>query len=233
MAGHGLPVVVIVGRPNVGKSTLFNALAGRRLSIEDQMAGVTRDRISFVLGVGERSIELMDTGGIGLVDNTALAAEIDRQIETALDLADLVLFVVDAKEGVTPADREVAERLRRLELPVIVVANKVESRTDAAGAGEAHAFGFGEPSPVSAKERVGVADLTDRVMEAVGEAALAPQMPSDIVHLAIVGRMNVGKSTLVNALVGEARVIVSDVPGTTRDAVDVAFGAHGRRFVAS
>jgi len=232
MAAHGLPVVVIVGRPNVGKSTLFNALAGRRLSIEDQMAGVTRDRISFVLGVGERSIELMDTGGIGLVDNTALADEIDRQIETALDLADLVLFVVDAKEGVTPSDREVAERLRRLELPVIVVANKVESRNDAAGAGEAHAFGFGEPSRVSAKERAGIADLTDRVMEAVGEAALAPQMPSDIVHLAIVGRMNVGKSTLVNALVGEERVIVSDVPGTTRDAVDVAFSAHGRRFVA-
>src|SRR5262245_2092712 len=126
MAGHGLPCVVIVGRPNVGKSTLFNALAGRRLSIEDRMAGVTRDRISFVLGVGDRSIELVDTGGIGLVDNTALLPEIDAQIDMALDLADLLLFVVDAKEGLTPADRQIAERLRRLELPVIVVANKVE-----------------------------------------------------------------------------------------------------------
>jgi GTP-binding protein len=226
------PRVVIVGRPNVGKSTLFNALAGRRLSIEDQMAGVTRDRVTFVLGVGDKSVELVDTGGIGLVDETLLADEIDDQIDLALALADLILFVVDAKDGVLPSDRMVADRLRKLEVPVMLIANKCEGRLSLSGVGEAHALGFGEPRAVSAKQRTGVADLKDAMIEAVGELAEEPQGPSDIVRLAILGRMNVGKSTLVNALVGEDRVIVSDVPGTTRDAVDVAFNVKGRKFVA-
>ena len=227
-----LPRVVIVGRPNVGKSTLFNALAGRRVSIEDPMAGVTRDRVSFILGAGEKSVELVDTGGIGLVDETLLADEIDGQIATALELADLVLFVVDGKEGMTPLDAQVAERLRRLPVRVICVVNKVEGQKDKAGVGEAHRFGFGEPSAVSAKEKLGISDLRDLVIEAVGEAALAPQVPSDVVRLAIVGRVNVGKSTLVNALVGEDRMIVSEVPGTTRDAVDVPFTHAHRQFIA-
>jgi GTPase len=228
----GPPRVVIVGRPNVGKSTLFNALAGRRISIEDPMAGVTRDRVSFVLGIGDREIELVDTGGIGLVDETALADEVDEQIAFALAVADQVLFVIDAKEGVTAWDRQIAERLRRLRLPVLVVANKNEGRAAITGIGEAHALGFGAPIPVSAKEKLGVADLLEQVVEAAGETAVAPQVPSDVVRLAIVGRVNVGKSTLVNALVGEPRVIVSDIPGTTRDAVDVSFSAGGRQFVA-
>ncbi len=224
--------VVIVGRPNVGKSTLFNALAGRRVSIEDPMAGVTRDRVSFVLGVEDKSVELIDTGGIGGVDEQLLSDEIDRQIALALHLADLVLFVVDGKQGLTPADRAVAERLRRLDLPVVVVVNKVEGPRDLAGAGEAHALGFGEPSVVSAKERLGIADLRERVLEAVGEAAVVPQTPADVIRLAIVGRVNTGKSTLVNALVGQPRMIVSDVPGTTRDAVDVPFTHGHRQYIA-
>ncbi len=227
-----LPRVVIVGRPNVGKSTLFNALAGRRVAIEDPMAGVTRDRVSFVLGVGDRSLELIDTGGIGLVDETLLAAEIDGQIALALELADVVLLVVDGKHGLTPQDREVAARLRPLDLPVIVVVNKVEGPRDVSGAGEAHALGFGEPSVVSAKERLGISDLLARVLGLLGEATAAPMLPGDVIRLAITGRVNVGKSTLVNALVGEERMIVSELPGTTRDAVDVPFAAGGRRFVA-
>ncbi|MBM3985041.1 MAG: ribosome biogenesis GTPase Der [Planctomycetes bacterium] len=227
-----LPRVVIVGRPNVGKSTLFNALAGRRVSIEDPMAGVTRDRVSFVLGVGDRSVELIDTGGIGGVDEQLLTAEIDRQIALALQLADLVLFVVDGKLGLQPSDRAVAERLRQLGLPVLAVVNKVEGPRDQAGAGEAHALGFGEPSVVSARERLGITDLLERVLEALGEAAVVPQMPADVIRLAIVGRVNTGKSTLVNALVGQPRMIVSDVPGTTRDAVDVPFTHGARQFVA-
>jgi GTP-binding protein len=227
-----LPRVVIVGRPNVGKSTLFNALAGRRVSIEDPMAGVTRDRVSFILGAGDKSVELIDTGGIGLVDETLLADEIDAQIAVALHLADLVLFVVDGKQGMMPMDSHVAERLRKLNVPVICVVNKVESQKDQSGAGEAHRFGFGEPAVVSAKEKLGISDLLDRVIEAVGEAALVPQVPSDVVRLAIVGRVNVGKSTLVNALVGEDRMIVSEVPGTTRDAVDVPFSHGHRQFIA-
>ena len=227
-----LPRVVIVGRPNVGKSTLFNALAGRRVAIEDPMAGVTRDRVSFVLGVGDRSVELVDTGGIGLVDETLLAEEIDAQIAVALQIADVILFVIDAKLGVTPQDAQVASRLRPLGVPVILVANKVEGPKDQAGVGESHALGFGEPSIVSAREKLGIADLTDRIMEQVGDAALAPMVPADVIRLSIVGRMNVGKSTLVNALVGSERMIVSEVPGTTRDAVDVPFEAVGRRFTA-
>ena len=227
-----LPRVVIVGRPNVGKSTLFNALAGRRVAIEDPMAGVTRDRVSFVLGVGDRSVELVDTGGIGLVDETLLAEEIDAQIGVALQIADVILFVVDAKAGVRPQDAQVAARLRKLGVPVLLVANKVEGPKDASGVGEAHALGFGEPSVVSAREKLGITDLTERILELVGDAALAPMVPSDVIRLAIVGRVNVGKSTLVNALVGSERMIVSEVPGTTRDAVDVPFAAGGRRFTA-
>jgi len=227
------PCVVIVGRPNVGKSSLFNALAGRRLSIEDPMAGVTRDRLSFVLRVDDRAIELVDTGGMGLSDTTHLLEDVEAQIAAALALADLVLLVVDAKEGLTPFDREAADRLRRLDLPVLVVANKVEGRGDVGGAGEANALGFGEPIPVSARERTGLTDLMAQILERLGDnVAPAEEFPPDLVRLAIMGRMNVGKSTLVNALAGESRVIVSPVPGTTRDAVDVPFERGGRRFVA-
>lgn len=228
----GIPRVVIVGRPNVGKSTLFNALVGSRVSIEDPMAGVTRDRISFVLDVDNRSIELIDTGGIGMVDQTLLKQEIDEQIAVALDLADIVLFVVDAKDGLNALDREIARRLRRLDVPIRLVANKVEGIADEHGVAEAHTLGFGDPERISAKERVGVEGLLELVLEDVGETAVMPMMPTEVVRLAIVGRMNVGKSTLVNALVGDERVIVSEVPGTTRDAVDVPFHVGGRRFIA-
>lgn len=232
-AGGNPPCVVIVGRPNVGKSTLFNALAGRRLSIEDPMAGVTRDRLSFVLRIDDRAIELVDTGGMGLSDTTHLLDDVEAQIDAALALADLVLLVIDAKEGVTAFDRVAAERLRKLDLPVLVVANKVEGRGDVGGAGEANALGFGEPIPVSAKERTGLIDLKAKILAQLGDAlALAEDLPEDLVRMAIMGRMNVGKSTLVNALVDEQRVIVSHVPGTTRDAVDVPFEHNGRPFIA-
>ena len=228
----GIPRVVIVGRPNVGKSTLFNALIGSRVAIEDPMAGVTRDRISFVLDVDNRSVELIDTGGIGMVDDTLLKQEIDEQIAMALDLAQLVLFVVDAKDGLNALDLDIARRLRKLSIPLILVANKVEGRADDQGVAQAHALGLGDPVCLSAKENVGVESLLDDVLERVGETAVIPMAPADVVRLAIVGRMNVGKSTLVNALVGDQRVIVSDVPGTTRDAVDVPFSVKGRRYVA-
>jgi len=206
---------------------------GRRLSIEDPMAGVTRDRLSFVLRLDEgEAIELVDTGGMGLSDTTHLLDDVEAQIEAALELADLVLLVIDAKEGVTPFDREAAERLRRHGLPVLVVANKVEGRGDIGGAGEAHALGFGEPVLVSARERTGMTELKQQILQRLGDVAPAEEPPPDLVRLAIMGRMNVGKSTLVNALVDQPRVIVSPVPGTTRDAVDVPFERVGRRFVA-
>ena len=228
----GRPRVVIVGRPNVGKSSLFNAMAGQRIAIEDRMAGVTRDRVSFVLGVEDRAIELVDTGGIGTVDAEELRAEVERQIAIALEDADVVLFLVDAKAGVQHADRQIAERLRRIRRPVVLVATKVEGARDQAGVGESHALGFGEPVAVSAKEGLGVRDLVEQLVARFGDAAAETQVPGDVVRLAIVGRVNVGKSTLVNTLVGAERVIVSPRPGTTRDAVDVPFTFAGRRFVA-
>ncbi len=232
MSGMGIPRVVIVGRPNVGKSTLFNALVGQRVAIEDPMAGVTRDRVSFVLDHDNHSVELIDTGGIGQFDEAALAAEIEEQITAALDLADIVMFVIDAKQGVLPQDKGVAARLRGLSVPVVLVANKVEATKDAAGVGEAHGLGFGDPWAVSAKERIGLHDLRSHLFELAGPDALRPLGPDVPIRLGIVGRMNVGKSTLVNALVEEERVIVSDIPGTTRDAVDVPFMLGARRFTA-
>ena len=231
-ATGAIPCIVIVGRPNVGKSTLFNALAGRRVAIEDPMAGVTRDRVSFVLDYEDRSVELIDTGGIGMVDDTLLKQEIDEQIALALELADLVLFVIDVKHGLTSLDHVVAKRLRRLDVPMLLIANKCESRADELAVGEMHALGFGDPLAVSAKDIIGITDLRERVIDMVGEAAVVPMMPIETVRLAIVGRMNVGKSTLTNELVGSDRVIVSDVAGTTRDAVDVPFSHKGRRFIA-
>lgn len=224
--------MVIVGRPNVGKSTLFNALAGRRVAIEDPMAGVTRDRVSFLLDQDSQTLELIDTGGIGHVDNQQLKAEVDDQIAMALDLADVILFVVDCKSGLTTVDREIASRLRRLKRPVILVANKVEAGADEVGFAEAYTLGFGDPVRTSAKERMGTGELRDQLFERMGTSAEAPMMPVDVVKLAIVGRMNAGKSTLVNSLVGQERVIVSEVAGTTRDAVDVPFMRNGRRFIA-
>ncbi len=228
----GIPCVVIVGRPNVGKSTLFNALAGRRVAIEDPMAGVTRDRVSFLLDHGSHTIELIDTGGIGQVDNEDLKAEVDGQIAMALDLADIVLFVVDCKSGLTPVDRQIADKLRRLKRPIILMANKVEGGKDEVGVAEAFTLGLGDPVRVSAKERRGTVEMREHLFERLGTDTEMPMMPADVVKLAIVGRMNAGKSTLVNALVGEERVIVSEVEGTTRDAVDVPFSRAGRRFVA-
>ncbi|MCB9899427.1 MAG: ribosome biogenesis GTPase Der [Planctomycetes bacterium] len=344
-----LPRFVIVGRPNVGKSTLFNALVGQRISIEDPMAGVTRDRVSFVVQDEGRAFELIDTGGIGLFDEVQLKVEVERQIGIALDLADVILFVVDAKANVSPQDKEIAQRLRRLGRPVRLIVNKVEARADELAVGDAWGLGFGDPIPISAKERMGVLDLREellvdaaarggvlpahdgddaRVDEANGGDVSAPDddesyvdvwadadaVPADDeaeaeaeadedafdedtdfddedaddgeddahgllrrdddhfddvadgptdevagarprpkrtsrardrddprddrrdpdqgVRLAIVGRPNVGKSTLVNALVGQSRVIVSEIAGTTRDSVDVPFIRGGRAFVA-
>ncbi len=233
--GGGIPRVVIVGRPNVGKSTLFNALVRQRVAIEDPMAGVTRDRVSYVYDMDNRSIEFIDTGGIGLVDDAMLKAEIDNQIDLALNLADLVLFVYDAREGITPLDEDVVRRLRRLDVKIMLIANKCESTRFESGIAEGYALGFGEPFRVSAKEVLGIVDLREKIFEEIGEAGEVPMMPSapgGTIHLAIVGRMNVGKSTLTNALLGDDRMIVSDVPGTTRDAVDSPFTLRGRRFVA-
>lgn len=227
----GLPAVVIIGRPNVGKSSLFNALVGSRIAIVDPTAGVTRDRVATLVHIQEREFELVDTGGLGAVDEAGLSREIAYQIDIALTEADLILFVVDAKEGVLAPDRQIAEKLRCLAVPVIAVINKADSFRLEHLSQEHFSLGFGEPAPASALTGRGIDELKQRIAAELpeGRERLSPE---GALKVAIVGRMNVGKSTLVNYLVQQPRMIVSEVPGTTRDAVDVPFELEGRKWVA-
>lgn len=232
-----LPIVAIVGRPNVGKSSLLNCLVGRRIAIVDFVPGVTRDRVSAPLPIRadsrtgeERYVELVDTGGFGIADTDDLAEHITGQIEYALCSASLILFIVDAREGITPLDKSVAERLRRSGKPVVLVANKVDSPRTLTEMGELARLGFGEPVAVSAAHRLGIEHLIDVISERIGQ--VAGQVDEPVMKLAIVGKRNVGKSTFINALAGDQRVIVSEIPGTTRDSIDVRFEMDGKVFLA-
>ena len=227
-AGRQIPCAVIVGRPNVGKSALLNCLARQRISIVEPTAGVTRDRISIVIEHDGRLFELWDTGGIGTTDD--LAEEVQYQIEMVLGRADLVLFVVDAQEGCTALDESITKRLRKVGRDVLLVANKVDHATHEVQAAEFHRLGFGEPATISAIHGHGRTNLLDRLVAALPESHETPEEPA--MKLALIGRQNVGKSTLINTLAREKRVIVSEIPGTTRDAVDVRFERRGRTFIA-
>jgi len=224
----GVPCVVIVGRPNVGKSSLLNCLARRRIAIVEPTAGVTRDRISVLIDHEGALFELWDTGGIGTTDD--LAEDVEHQIEMVLSRADVVLFVVDAHEGLLPLDEEIARQLRRIGHPVLLVANKADHVRHEQVAAEFHRLGYGPPALVSALNGTGRTDLLDALAHALPERSSVPQDP--VMRLAFVGRRNVGKSTLINTLASERRMIVSEIPGTTRDAVDVRFQREGRTFVA-
>jgi GTP-binding protein len=228
-----LPSVAIVGRPNVGKSSLLNALCGERVSIVDPTPGVTRDRVSAVMSHADRTCELIDTGGIGIVDRADLASHVEQQINAAVVAADLVLFVVDVQEGLTSLDREAAGFLRRSGKPILVVANKVDHEKHESGANEGYELGLGEAMLVSAKFEIGIADLRDAIAARLPEPAEGEAASDDgLLKIAIVGQRNAGKSTLLNAILGEERMIVSEVPGTTRDSVDVRVEMGGRSFLA-
>ncbi len=222
--------MVIVGRPNVGKSSLLNTLTGERISIVDPRAGITRDRVSAVTEIDDRYFELIDTGGIGMVDDDQLDAHVHEQIDFAIRRARLVLFVVDVQQGLVPLDDEVAQRLRRIETPVIPVANKADVPAHEPQAAEFERLGFGEPLCVSAAHGFGCDALLERIAEHLPDTSTEPAIP--VMKVAIVGKRNAGKSTLVNALARDNRMIVSEVPGTTRDAVDVTFEKDGRQFIA-
>jgi GTP-binding protein len=227
-----LPIVAVVGRPNVGKSSLFNWLAGRRISIVDPTAGVTRDRVSTVVEVGDRFFELMDTGGMGIQDKDNLTEDVEKQIRVAIEQAAVVLFLVDVRDGVVPLDEEVARRLRTVGKPVVFAANKADTDKLGTLGGEFARLGYGDPVRVSAEQKLGRQDLLEAILAVLppdtGEAP--PADPA--LKLAIVGRRNVGKSTFINSLAEAERVIVSEVPGTTRDSIDVRFERDGKQFLA-
>jgi GTP-binding protein len=214
-----IPVVAIIGRPNVGKSTLFNRLIGARRSIVGDIPGMTRDRI---YGEGEwqnRAFRVVDTGGIVPDDEAVIPSNIFKQARAAIDEASLLLFMVDVRDGITPIDEELARRLRALDKPVFVVANKADTTHVADFAGEFHRFGYEEVFPISAEHGVGFGDLLDAMIERLPAVEVAERKQREI-NVAVIGRPNVGKSSLINKLLGEERVIVSSIPGTTRDAVD-------------
>jgi GTP-binding protein len=224
-----LPLVALVGRPNVGKSTLFNSLLGERRSIVDPTAGTTRDRIAAVLRHGEVAVELVDTGGLGLVDESRLEEHINAQIDLAIAEASVVVFVVDVRDGVTGLDRRVADRLRRLRKRVILAANKADARNLEFDAADFYRLGLGEPVPLSALHLFNTTEIRDRIFAALPEAPAHPEDGAP--RIAVVGRRNAGKSTFLNALAGTGRVIASPIPGTTRDAVDVRIRRGNREYV--
>ncbi|MEJ2704580.1 MAG: 50S ribosome-binding GTPase [Sedimentisphaerales bacterium] len=221
-------MVAIIGRPNVGKSSLLNALAGQMISIVEPTAGVTRDRVSTIIGRDEQYFELVDTGGYGIVDSDRLESHVEQQIRQALESANLVLFMVDIRDGLVPLDETIAQLLRKNDLDVIGVANKADTAKMFPSAAEFFKLGFGDFLCVSVKNSLNKAVLLDRVFDklALDEGREVkggrPQEPA--MKIAIVGKRNAGKSTLVNAMVGSERVIVSETPGTTRDAVPPGLG---------
>jgi GTP-binding protein len=228
-----LPVVAIVGRPNVGKSSLFNWLAGRRIAIVDPTAGVTRDRVSTPVPLGDRWIELVDTGGIGIVDADNLTAQVEQQIQAAIEAAHVILFVVDARAGVMPLDEEVARRLRGVGKPVILVANKCDTDELEPHAADFYRLGHDPVIAVSAHQGRGRGRLLRLIEERLPREVHDEAAPAEVaMKLAIVGRRNTGKSTFINCLAQSERMIVSEVPGTTRDSVDVHFQRDGKTFIA-
>ncbi|HET6441939.1 MAG TPA: ribosome biogenesis GTPase Der [Phycisphaerae bacterium] len=226
-----LPTVAIVGRPNVGKSSLLNCLARQRIAIVDPTAGVTRDRVSTLIEHKGRWFELVDTGGMGFHMSEEFAEDVARQIEHAIHEAAVIVFVVDVRDGLTPLDREVAERLRRARKRTLVAANKADNARQATEAAEFHALGLEPVLAVSAKTGRGRPELLAAILSLLPPES--GETPDEVaMKLAVVGKRNAGKSTFINVLAGSERVIVSEIPGTTRDAVDIRFEKDGLTYVA-
>ncbi|MCI0684517.1 MAG: ribosome biogenesis GTPase Der [Gemmataceae bacterium] len=228
-----LPQVAIVGRPNVGKSSLFNWLAGRRIAIVDPTPGVTRDRLVAPVQIGERYVELIDTGGMGIEDIDRLTADVERQIERAIAAASVIVFLVDGRAGPVPLDEAVAERLRGVGKPVLLVANKCDHPKLDDQVGEFYKLGFGDVLCVSAQQHRNQERLLRWIEENLpADAGASGPGPDAALKLAIVGRRNTGKSTFINCLAHGERTIVSEVEGTTRDSVDVRFIKDGKTILA-
>lgn len=222
------PLVAIVGRPNTGKSTLFNRLIGRRVSIVEDTPGVTRDRIYGDAEWLDYAFTLVDTGGIEPASDDQIAIQMRRQAELAIETADVILFLVDGRDGMTSADEEVAAMLRHSNKPVVLGVNKVDAPKFEEAMYEFYALGLGEPITISASQGLGLGDLLDEIVKDFPKASEAEQEKR--INIALAGKPNVGKSSIVNALLGEERSIVSDVPGTTRDSIDTNFSHDGKLY---
>lgn len=224
------PIVAVVGRPNVGKSTLFNQLAGKRISIVENTPGVTRDRIYADTEWLSYRFTMIDTGGIEPGSQDQLLQQMKYQAEIAIETADVILFITDGKEGITPTDRDVADMLRKSYKPVVLAVNKIDTQEEEANLYEFYNLAIGEPVSISASHKRGIGDMLDRVVETFDRSAIKDE-DEDIIKIAVVGKPNAGKSSLVNQILGEERVIVSDIPGTTRDAIDTPIEIDGQKYV--
>ncbi|MBI4746244.1 MAG: ribosome biogenesis GTPase Der [Deltaproteobacteria bacterium] len=224
------PIVAIVGRPNVGKSTLFNRISGTRKAIVDDIPGVTRDRNYLDVTWNDHTFTLIDTGGFEPEAKEGLLAQMREQAMLAVEEADLIVFLADGKEGLMPADFEVADLLRRSTKPLVFGVNKIDSRKRMEGLYDFYSLGLPEPIPVSAEHGTGTDDLMDRILSLIPKYSEEP-LSENITRLAVIGRPNVGKSSLVNKLLGYERVIVSDVPGTTRDTIDTLLTVDDRKYL--
>ncbi len=223
------PVVAIVGRPNVGKSTIFNRVVGERISIVEDIPGVTRDRIYSKAEWLNREFNLIDTGGIEISDEPLLV-QMRQQADVAIKEADVIIFMVNGREGITAADEEVAALLFKSEKPVVLAVNKMDNPEMRAEVYEFYSLGFGEPYPISGSHGTGLGDLLDAVLSHFPEEE-QDELDEHITKFSLIGRPNVGKSSLVNAILGEERVIVSSIPGTTRDAIDTTFEKEGNEYL--
>lgn len=228
---RGLPTVTIVGRPNVGKSSLFNRMVAERIAIVADEPGTTRDRVTAYVTRDDRTLALIDTGGLILGDEQGMIGAIRDQVAVALGEADVLLFVVDVDAGLLPADEEVADLLRRVSKPVVLIANKADNIQRERLAAEFYELGIGDPIIVSAHHGRGLNELWDGIMAALPNVEDPPPAPQGSIPVAIVGRPNVGKSSLVNAILGQERAMVQDEPGTTRDALDTLFEYENRKYL--
>lgn len=225
------PIVAIVGRPNVGKSTLFNKIAGKRISIVEDTPGVTRDRIyAEAEWLGNHFI-LIDTGGIEPFTKDVILSQMRIQAELAIETADVIIFLLDGREGITAADYEVANMLRKNNKHTLVVVNKLDTINLENNIFEFYNIGLGDPIPISSQQGLGIGDLLDEVIKNFPEKKEDNDLYNNNLKIAVIGKPNVGKSTLINKLLGEDRVIVSDIPGTTRDAIDTEFNYKGQNYV--